>query len=269
MGTAAHSWVMSFDSETEAFRELQRAAGRPDRAVDRYLRSDRRRACRRRARQAAVGRAHRQRRFLALVAPGPPDSRRRGPAGREDHGERRSGRIEDRGASCAPARRSTHSAWAPNWRLRPTRLRWAAIYKLVEIEQRRRDPLHREEQPRKEHARRAQSSCSVIRISMCSALHDECAARLGSDAEAGDHRGQADRSAAVGAEIRDRAQRSDSLAVRPPPDRNIRRFKLARSSAGPCMKAFFDIDTQIDFVVPGRRAVCAGRERVIPAGGAR
>ena len=40
MGTAAHSWVMSFETETEAFRETAAAPWQPHRSAHRYLRYD-------------------------------------------------------------------------------------------------------------------------------------------------------------------------------------------------------------------------------------
>ncbi len=42
-GTAAHSWTMSFPTEEESFRALQKLLGECDRLPDRYLRHDRRR----------------------------------------------------------------------------------------------------------------------------------------------------------------------------------------------------------------------------------
>ena len=56
MGTAAHSWVMSFPCEMDAFRKLQRVLGDCHRPTDRYLRHPGRRAPRRQTRRPAVGR---------------------------------------------------------------------------------------------------------------------------------------------------------------------------------------------------------------------
>ena len=59
MGTSAHSWVMSFPGEMEAFRQLQRVLGDSTvQLIDTYDTLGRR-APRGRARPAAVGRAHR------------------------------------------------------------------------------------------------------------------------------------------------------------------------------------------------------------------
>ena len=55
-GTAAHSWVLSFCGETEAFRKLQQTAGRLHRATRGHLRHHRRRQEGRGHGPAVVGR---------------------------------------------------------------------------------------------------------------------------------------------------------------------------------------------------------------------
>ncbi len=72
MGTAAHSWVMSFDTETEAFAELQRLLGdHTVQLIDTYDPVEGARVAARLGR-TLVGRSPRQRRLARVVASGPP-----------------------------------------------------------------------------------------------------------------------------------------------------------------------------------------------------
>jgi nicotinate phosphoribosyltransferase len=94
MGTAAHSWVMSFPGETDAFRKLQKVLGDATVQLHRYLRHAGRRAPRRRSRPARCGAcASIAAIFRRALAPGARHPRRGRPARCQDHGERRPRRI--------------------------------------------------------------------------------------------------------------------------------------------------------------------------------
>ena len=124
MGTAAHSWVMSFASRDGSVPAVAARAGRIHRPADRHLRSARRaRGTRRKLGKplwgvrstAAISRRSRARCATILDEAGLQR--------RQDHGERRPGRIPHPRAGDGRARPSTRSAWARNWRLRRTRRR--------------------------------------------------------------------------------------------------------------------------------------------------
>ena len=70
-GTMAHSWVMGFADEIDAFRQYMQIFGEHTHAAHRHLRHPHRRPPHRRQRPAADGRAARQRRSAEPVAASP------------------------------------------------------------------------------------------------------------------------------------------------------------------------------------------------------
>src|SRR5579883_2163607 len=93
--------------------------------------------------------------------------------------------------------------------------------------------------------------------------------RVGGDAETGDHRRTPDASVAHGrGDSRSGEEESDAVAFSRPP---YRTFGVAAGAPGglrggkgaAVKKAFFDIDTQIDFLFPAGALYAPGAERVI------
>ena len=94
-GTAAHSWIMAFDTEIESFRKYTRLFSRHDIPAHRHVRPEERRAERGDNRAVAQGRAHRQRRPRGGRQNGPRHPGQRRAEDRADCGQRRFERAQD------------------------------------------------------------------------------------------------------------------------------------------------------------------------------
>ena len=158
MGTAAHSWVMSFESETEAFARTPDncSATRPCSSSILTIRSKARALRRRLGRplwgvRIDSGDLFRLSREVRRILDD---------AGLQRRQESWPAAIWTKSASPQSwqmARPSTHSASARNWRLRPTRHPWAPSTNWSRCRHGGRDPLHREEQPGQAHPARRQA----------------------------------------------------------------------------------------------------------------
>ena len=188
MGTAAHSWVMSFETETEAFSQLQRLLG--DRTVQLLDTYDVLEGAREVGRLGGplwgvrldsgdfLSSSHDVRRILD--AAGLPNAKIMA-----------SGDLDETKIAALVAAGAPIDAFGVGTELAVSgdAPSMGAIYKLVEIERRRPDPPHRQTQPGEADSARSQAALPLPRVRPARAARRMRPA-LRSPAEALHHRGR-------------------------------------------------------------------------------